>query len=96
MDSTTREEIRSHIDEIIDFYNSEMGTMFAETNPGIIRAKKGRLVEKIANDLIKIVWIDILKQDEGRLKINNKKINIKIQNKEAYLNRINSDEEKTI
>lgn len=59
---------------------------------GIIRAGKGRLVEKIASDIVQIAWIDVLHQDPARLKINKEKVPIGIN--DTYINRIKNDKVK--
>ena len=53
---------------------------------GIIRAEKGRLVESLANSLVRIAWEDVLKQRAERLTINKTKMAIGI--KDGYTDRI--------
>ena len=55
---------------------------------GIIRAGKGKLVEKITSHLVQIAWTDILDQDPSRMEINKKKIPIGI--KDDYIQRISN------
>lgn len=56
---------------------------------GIVRAGKGKLVESIGKELIKIAWLD-LSEDEDKLSFANKTIKIPI--KRDYLNRIKNPE----
>lgn len=58
---------------------------------GIVRAGKGKLVESIGKELIKIAWED-LGEDEKRLSFINK--TIKIPLKKDYINRIKDPEVK--
>ena len=58
---------------------------------GIVRAGKGKLVESIGKELIKIAWED-LGEDEKRLSFINK--TIKIPLKKDYINRIKDSEVK--
>ena len=58
---------------------------------GIVRAGKGKLVESIGKELIKIAWLDLGK-DESRLSFINE--TIKIPLKKDYINRINDLEVK--
>jgi len=58
---------------------------------GIVRAGKGKLVENIGKELIKIAWLDLGK-DESRLSFINE--TIKIPLKKDYINRINDLEVK--
>ena len=58
---------------------------------GIVRAGKGKLVESIGKELIKIAWLNLGK-DEDKLSFVNKTIKIPI--KRDYLNRIESSEVK--
>ncbi|NLY85650.1 MAG: restriction endonuclease [Tissierellia bacterium] len=55
---------------------------------GIIRAGKGKLVEKVTSHLVQIAWTDILDQDPSRMEINKKKIPIGI--KDDYIQRISN------
>ena len=55
---------------------------------GIIRAGKGKLVEKVTSHLVQIAWTDILDQDPSRMEINKKKIPIGIKN--DYIQRISN------
>lgn len=56
---------------------------------GIIRAGKGKLVESIAQNLVKIAWQDVMSQDERRLRIDKKKIPVTI--KDGYIDRIQDE-----
>jgi hypothetical protein len=57
---------------------------------GIIRSGKGKLVEKIASNLVEIAWVDVLNQKLSRMEINKKKIPIGI--KDDYIERISNPE----
>lgn len=57
---------------------------------GIIRSGKGKLVEKIASNLVEIAWVDVLNQKLSRMEINKKKIPIGI--KDDYIERISNTE----
>jgi len=56
---------------------------------GIVRAGKGKLVESIGKELVKIAWVE-LGEDMKRLSFVNK--TIKIPLKKDYLNRIKDSE----
>lgn len=58
---------------------------------GIIRAEKGKLVERIGKKLVEIAW-ESLGMDKERLNFHQKVINIPI--KEEYLERVNNPEVK--
>lgn len=57
---------------------------------GIIRSGKGKLVEKIASNLVEIAWVDVLNQKLSRMEIDKKKIPIGI--KDDYIERISNPE----
>jgi hypothetical protein len=84
------------IDEIISEYNSLVkGIEFAAKNSddraygGIVRSSKGKLVELICQDLVKIAWNEAGGK-ENELSFENKKIPIPI--KKDYISKINSPE----
>ncbi|MBO6304371.1 MAG: hypothetical protein J6M62_04710 [Selenomonadaceae bacterium] len=56
---------------------------------GIIRSGKGKLVENIAECLVRIAWEDVLGQDGDRMKINKKKMPIGIS--DGYIDRISDN-----
>ena len=60
---------------------------------GVIRSKKGSLVENMTANLVKIAWTDILNQQLSRMEINKKKMPIKIS--DDYIARILDPEVKS-
>ena len=59
--------IDSDLDAIINHYNNEMELMFAESEGGKIRGAKGRLVETLADMMVKLAWTKVLSQPVERL-----------------------------
>lgn len=89
--------IEQKLDEIIAEYNYLMTGIEQEALTasdryygGVIRAGKGKFLEKMTEKLVEIAWTDVLKQNPERMKINKKKMPIGIT--EGYPSRI-SDEE---
>jgi len=88
---------KEKIKKIIDVYNKVEKGIDAEAQEdqseraygGIIRAKKGDLVEHMAEELINIAWSD-LGGDQNRISFMHKKIRIPI--KENYVSKIRNEE----
>lgn len=85
-------EIRDKIKDIISDYTNLVKGIDNEAHHnedraygGIIRAKKGKLVEEMTARMVQIAWIDVLKQDKNRLQINKRKVPINITDR--YINR---------
>lgn len=87
------------IQEIIKYYNTHAKDIEKEatTNQegraygGIVRARKGALVENIAKNLVQLAW-GKLKQNPNRLEIIGKQIKIPI--KQEYINKLKNEEVK--
>lgn len=85
--------IEEKLDKLIKVYNKLVkgieGEALASKDRaygGIIRAGKGKMLENITAELVRIAWTDVLKQEESRLKIDKKKMPIGI--KDGYIERI--------
>lgn len=74
-------------DKLICGIDSEAMESQERAYGGIVRAGKGKLVENLATELVKIAWLDVLKQNRDRLDINKKKIPVKV--KESYILNMN-------
>lgn len=91
-----KEDLVKKLKPIIDAYNTLLkGIEVKSKNSqeraygGIIRAGKGKLVESIGKELIKIAWQE-LGRDLKRLSFSSKIVKVPIN--EVYLNRIKSEE----
>ncbi|MGG6431519.1 hypothetical protein ACPF7I_08345 [Anoxybacillus sp. D401a] len=61
---------------------------------GVIRAEKGKLVEKMAQMMTLLAWRDVLGQDIKRIKMDRKKIKVPIN--DEYINNIRDENVKKI
>lgn len=93
-------KVEEKLNVLIAEYNKlvkEIDDIAASSNDraygGIIRSKKGELVEHIARELVKIAWTEALRQDISRMEINKKKMPIGIN--DAYIARISDPNVKT-
>jgi hypothetical protein len=82
----------NNVNEIIKIYNDIiLNTQDNATNNksralgGMLRSDKGKLVERLALELVEYSWIKLLKQNPKRLKVDKKKIPIQMNN--DYLDR---------
>ena len=91
MTETEKTNLNSKITEIIEFYNSSIEELLDEKNPGLIRSKKGFLVEELTRRIVKIAWVDYLLQDKNRLKQDKKKKAIRMFDVNNYYQRYNND-----
>ena len=85
------------LEEIINAYNALVSGIDEKAHEdnsgraygGIVRAGKGKIVESIAKELVRLAWKE-LKQKPERLEIIGTQIKIPIER--SYLNRIKDDE----
>jgi len=91
-----KKAIKEELKEIIEAYNDlvrgidkKARESYGRAYGGIVRAGKGKLVESIAKELVRIAWKD-LGMDASRLSFHSNKIKIPI--KRDYINRIKSQE----
>ena len=88
----------NNIKKIKDYYDDLLKNIEIEATKssraygGYIRAFKGELVEYIARELVKIAWVDLLKQDYNRIDINKRKMPVIMTNKHKYIDNIESKE----
>lgn len=87
------ETAKQKIQEIIKMYDLHVKGVVDEASAssdrafgGVIRADKGKLVEQIAEELVRIAWVHVLGQNIKRLEMNKKKMPIGID--DAYIARI--------
>ncbi|MBC7328101.1 restriction endonuclease [bacterium] len=80
-------EIQEEYERVIRGVEKEAQTSKGRAYGGFIRAEKGKLVEKIGKDLIRIAWRS-LSYDEDILKFENKIIKIPIR--EGYIEKVSS------
>ena len=73
------ERIDGNINDLIADYDTTISGLFNEQNGGKIRGAKGRLVERLANSIVRLVWDDVLLQSHDRLQINNEKEKIYVK-----------------
>lgn len=76
-------------DALVKGIDSQAAESLDRAYGGMIRAGKGKLVESITENLVRFAWNDILSQNERRLKIDKKKIPVRIM--EGYINRIKDE-----
>ena len=90
MTEDVKQQVEKQIDDIIKYYNACISDLNIEKNPGLIRSKKGELVEETARRIVKAAWVAYLGQAENRLKQDKKKKAIKIHDTDKYLQRYNN------
>ena len=90
MTDDVKKKVDEQIEDIIDFYNITIEDLCEEKNPGLIRSKKGKLVEETAQRIVKAAWVAYLGQSEDRLKQDKKKKAMRILNADEYLQRYES------
>ncbi|MEN3039102.1 MAG: restriction endonuclease [Candidatus Kryptonium sp.] len=83
--------------EIIKLYNEIVGTIDKKAKSsskraygGIVRAEKGKMVERIGKRIIEIAWSDVLSQSLERINFINSKFKIPI--KDDYIAKLKDDE----
>lgn len=91
MTEETKTRIGKDLDEVIAYYNTSMAALFNETKPGIVRARKGEIVETLAKKLLMITWTQVLGADAARLDQNQNKLDVRIKDEANYLNRLHDD-----
>lgn len=86
------ERIDGNINDLIADYDTTISGLFNEQNGGKIRGAKGRLVERLANSIVRLVWDDVLLQSHDRLQINNEKEKIYVKDSDLFLQRQRLDD----
>lgn len=94
-------EITKKLNEIKNYYDKTIQNLennARESNQsygGYIRAQKGKLVEYMAKELVKIAWENVLKQSLDRIKMNSNKMNVSISDRYGFIKNIEDNEVKS-
>lgn len=80
-------KVDEQIEDIINYYQASIEDLCEEKNPGLIRSKKGKLVEETARRIVKAAWVACLGQSGERLEQNKKKKAMRMLDWEKYLKR---------
>ena len=88
MTDEIKELIKTDLNNIISYYDTEIKKLYSETKGGTIRGAKGRLVESLAKKLVYLTWEKVLGQTLEGFEINQKKQKIFIKEPRKFIKRI--------